>query len=50
MCEEEEYENEYDYERMNYAIWTERLEKHLEKKEKIERIWSDYDELQGNED
>ena len=45
MCDEEEYENEYDYESMNYAIWTERLEKHFEKKRKEQE-----DELQGTED
>ena len=32
MCEEEEYVDEYDYERINNEIWVERLDLYLERK------------------
>ena len=42
MCEEEEYVDEYDYERINNEIWVERLALYFERKRKeIEAYWQE---------
>jgi len=44
MCEEEEYVDEYDYERINNEIWVERLALYFERKRK-EQVGDDPQEV-----